>query len=58
MKKSIRPYMTNNEILLFKKYLLKSENYIEFGAGGSTLYAIENNNTECDRCQFVLDIFK
>ena len=43
MKKSIRPYMTNNEILLFKKYLLKSENYIEFGAGGSTLYAIENN---------------
>ena len=27
----------------FFKCLLKSENYIEFGAGGSTLYAIENN---------------
>jgi len=39
----MKPYMTNNEIQLFRKYLQKSDNYIEFGAGGSTLYATQNN---------------
>ena len=29
----MKPYMTNNEIQLFRKYLQKSNNYIEFGAG-------------------------
>ena len=39
----MKPYMQNNEKELFGKYLLKSSNYIEFGAGGSTIYALEKN---------------
>ena len=40
---TLKPYMQDNEIELFGKYLLKSSNYIEFGAGGSTIYALEKN---------------
>lgn len=39
----MKPYMKNDEIKLFNKYLSKSTNYFEFGSGGSTLYAIQNN---------------
>ena len=41
--KSLKPYMTNNEIILLEKYYRNSKNYFEFGSGGSTVYAIKNN---------------
>ncbi len=37
----MKPYMKNDEIKLFQKYLLTSQRFLEFGSGGSTLYAIE-----------------
>jgi hypothetical protein len=39
----MKPYMKDSEIELFKKYLKQSNNYLEYGSGGSTLFAIENN---------------
>lgn len=39
---NLKPYMTQNEILFFKKYLKKSNTYLEFGSGGSTYFAIKN----------------
>ena len=35
--------MNDNEIVLLEKYYRKSQNYFEFGAGGSTCCAIKNN---------------
>ena len=37
------PVAVADEIKLFAKYLKISKNYFEFGSGGSTLYAIQNN---------------
>lgn len=34
--------MNSDEISFFKKYLEKCTNYLEYGSGGSTLFAIEN----------------
>ena len=38
----LKPYMTENEIKLFEKYLKNSKKYLEFGSGGSTYFAIQN----------------
>lgn len=38
-----KPYMSDKEIVLLEKYFRNSTNYFEFGAGGSTCYAIKNN---------------
>lgn len=38
-----RPHMTDNEILLFEKFLKTATNYFEFGSGGSTKLAVRNN---------------
>lgn len=38
----MKPYMKENEINLFKKYLNFSNKFLEYGSGGSTIYAINN----------------
>ena len=38
----LKPYMTENEIKFFEKYLKNSKKYLEFGSGGSTYFAIKN----------------
>ena len=37
------PFMSKKQINTFKKYLLKCNSYFEFGSGGSTFFAIDNN---------------
>lgn len=43
-EKSIAPHMTASEIQLYEKYLSNTRKYIEFGAGGSTVFACSFSN--------------
>ena len=40
----MNPWMPENEIKLFYKYLDKATNYFEFGSGGSTYQALIRDN--------------
>lgn len=37
------PHMTNNELLLIKKYAINCKEILEYGSGGSTFYFIRKN---------------
>jgi len=42
----MEPFMSINEKTMFRKYLSNSKNYFEFGSGGSTVWACNQNNIE------------
>lgn len=43
MKDKITPWMTDNELFLFEKYIKNSKKYFEFGTGGSTYFVYEKS---------------
>jgi hypothetical protein len=41
---NITPHFANNDLIMFRKYLINSSNYLEFGSGGSTIEVLKYNN--------------
>jgi hypothetical protein len=41
---SITPHFANNDLLMFRRYLINASNYLEFGSGGSTIEVLKYNN--------------
>jgi len=40
----IKPHFAKNDINMFRRYLSKATNYLEFGSGGSTIEVLKSNN--------------
>jgi hypothetical protein len=51
----IRPAMLDSEFLLFKKHYLSANQIIEYGAGGSTYFAVTNTNASIVSVEADLD---
>jgi hypothetical protein len=40
----IKPHFAKNDLKMFRRYLDKATNYLEFGSGGSTIEALKSSN--------------